>query len=173
MTDIGGTKTVYAPVTPSVDNNAKPSTPRQSGSVSPGLLEPSPNTTWAEPAPAWVKGVVKKDAETMAKREAFMAKGAMGDRDQYLTNQLNSAFNQQFPQLQQGQQEESSVGLSQINNTVEDARDSSESLNTEAKHDEQVAQAKEEALQKLHDEDLLKERLQQLATPQGTTAPAA
>jgi hypothetical protein len=168
MTDIGGTKTVYAPVTPSVDNNAKPSTPRQSGSVSPGLLEPSPNTTW-------VNGVVKHDAESEAKRAAFIAgNGKMGDRDQYLTNQLNSAFNQQFPQLQQGQQEESPVGLSRINSTVEDARDSSEkSLDTEAKHDEQVAQAKEEALQKLHDEDLLKEKLQQLATPQGTTAPAA
>jgi hypothetical protein len=170
MTDIGGTKTVYTPVTPSVDNNAKPASGTPRGAVGAGLLQPSPNT-------AWVRGVVKHDAESEAKRAAFTANVKMGDRDQYLKNQVDAAPKQQFPQMQQVQQvqqEESSAGLSRNNNTVENARASSEkSLDAEAKHDEQIAQAKEEALQKLHDEDLLKERLQQLATPQGTTAPAA
>jgi hypothetical protein len=168
MTDIGGTKPVYTPVTPSVDNNAKPTTARQSGTVSPGLLEPSPNTLW-------VRGEVKKDEASLLARKAFIAaNGQMGDRDQYPVNQQDAALNQQLPQLQQAQHEESSAGLSRINNTVEDARDSSKrSLDLEAKHDEQVAQVKKDALEKLHDEDLLKERLQQLAIPQGTTAGAA
>ena len=162
MTDIGGTKTVYAPVTPSVDNKAKPASGTSRGAVGAGLLQPSPNT-------ARVRGVVKKDAETMTKREAFIAaNGGLGDRGQYLENQKDAASSQQFPRVQQAQQEEGPVGLSTINNAVEDARDSSErSLDTEAKHDDQVAQAKEEALQKLHNEDLVREKkAQELAATQ-------
>ena len=86
MTEIGG-KPVYTPITP-VDNNAKPSSAPTQGGVGHGNLPPGPNVTW-------VKGVVKKDADTMAKRAAFTeANGAMGDRTQYITNQLADALSQ-------------------------------------------------------------------------------
>jgi hypothetical protein len=147
MTDGVGGKTVYQPI--NIENNAQPTPVRRSSAPSPGLLEPSPNTTW-------VTGVVKHDAESEAKRDAFVAaNGAMGDRNQYLVNQLDAALAQKLPQLQQGQQEESSAGLSTINNTVEDARDSSQkSLDLQAKHDEAVAEKNKETLNKLHNERL-------------------
>jgi hypothetical protein len=171
MSNIGGTgsKPVYTDNTPIVDNNAKPSSGASQGVVGAGLLQPSPNTTW-------VKGIVKKDAETLSKREAFIAaNGKMGDRDQYLANQLDVAPNQQLPQVQQqAQQEESSAGLSRINTTVEDARDSDrKALDAEADHDKQVAEKNKEEIDQLRRQDeLLRKKAEQLNIPQGT-APAA
>jgi len=148
MTEIGG-KPVYTPITP-VDNNAKPSSAPTQGGVGHGNLPPGPNVTW-------VKGVVKKDAETMAKRAAFTeANGAMGDRTQYLTNQLADARSQ--TRISQGapqvQQEEGSAGPSRSSDIIEGVQESSKkSLDAEAKHAEEVAQSKQEALQKMLEED--------------------
>jgi hypothetical protein len=161
VTDI---KPVYTPITTTVDNNTKPSSGSANGGTSPGLLRPSPNT-------AWVPGVVKKDAETMAKREAFMNGGAMGDRDGYKANQLATASSQATisQATQQAQQQEGSANLLRTSDIVEDAHESSKkSLEAEAKHDEQVAEAKEKALAQLRAEDLQKEQAQPLATPQVT-----
>ena len=173
MTTIGGSKPVYEPVTPSVDNNAKPSTGGSPEEAGHGVLKPGPNVTW-------VTGVVKKDEETMAKRAAFIAENdAMGDRDQYLANQPAAVFNQRFPQLQQGQQaqqEETTVGPSRIVDTVEDTQKTSQKvLDDEAKHDQEVAKAKNQQFQNLldRDADKLRQKAEQLDVTQGTGAPAA
>jgi hypothetical protein len=71
MTYTGGIKPGATPGTNKVENNSPPGSGTPQGGVSPGWLKPAPNTTW-------MKGVVKTDAETMKKREAFIAQGAMG-----------------------------------------------------------------------------------------------
>jgi hypothetical protein len=99
MTDIGGTKTVYAPVTPKVDNNAKPSTGTSNGPVSPGLLQPGPNNTWVEDvaeqprAPAWQKAQVSEEAKD--RRQSALANGTaitIGHLSPQIQQQTNAAI---------------------------------------------------------------------------------
>jgi hypothetical protein len=177
MTDGVGGNTVYKPI--NVDNNAKPSTSASPVGVSPGLLKPSPNTTWVETVGeekvtrmGWQKAEVSQEAKD--RREAALAAGTaitIGGP----SPQIQAVTNNVITGLASRHDEPSGVASGAgPNQSVEDAHESTKkSLDAESKHDEQVAQAKEETLEKLHNEDLLKERLQQLATPQGTTAGAA
>src|SRR5262245_33316681 len=75
MTDIGGTKTVYAPVTPLVDNNSKPSTGVAPGTVSPGLLQPGPNTTWIKVQVSEKAKAAGRSDVTIGASEARVAHG--------------------------------------------------------------------------------------------------
>jgi hypothetical protein len=179
MTHIGGTKPVYAPITTAVDNNAKPSSGSANGGTSPGLLQPGPNTQWIETVAgkpvvktAWQRAEVSQEAKD--KRAAAEAAGTaitIGTRQAQPTSAAQTM--QPTMSATTTSQEATGGGQATFSGLTEDLRESSnKSLETEAKHDEQVAQSKAETLAKMRAEDLLKEKAQELKISQGA-APAA
>lgn len=174
MTDIGGIKTVYAPVAPSVDNNAKPSTGGSPNAVGPGSLVPAPNVTWVEKVgktdatrTAWQTAHVSEEARAAGRSGIEI--GASEARTRGLSLALqNLKLNNPTTVTEQ----EPSVGGTLSGSTaVEDAQKATkQSLDNEAKHDQEVASAKNEAFLKLLDAD---KKMEQLDGTQGTAAPAA
>jgi hypothetical protein len=159
MTSGVGGKTVYQPM--KVDNNSKaaPGTD-QSGAGRGNFGPPGPNVTW-------VSGVVKTDAETMAKREAFISQGAMG-MHQAVKVTVDSAAQLSAPVVTIGEEPSASSddSTSGVGDIVEEAAKSSEAaLKAEEKHDDEVAARRTQELKDLHQD-------MQLSTT-GTTAPAA
>jgi len=149
-------KSVYQPI--KVDNNSKAAAGTdQSGAGRGAFGPPGPNVTW-------VSGVVKKDAETMAKREAFMAQGAMG-MHQAVKVTVDSAAQLAAPAVTISE-EPSASSEDSVADTVEQAAESSKAvLKAEGKHDDEVAERRMQELKDLH-QDL------QLSTT-GTTPSAA
>jgi|SoiMethySBSTD1v2_1073268.scaffolds.fasta_scaffold87626_3 hypothetical protein len=177
MTDIGGTRPVYAPVTPSVDNNAKPSAGPVPGAVGHGVLNPGPNVTWVEK-------VAGKDVTKMGWRQVQVSQKALDQGQSDITigaSEARVAHGLVFeakqllgknPTIVTEQESTLNSGTSSPA-TVEDVQKSSKkSLDDEAKHDEQVARAKNEDFQRLLDADKLRAKADQLDIP-GGTAPAA
>jgi hypothetical protein len=158
MTYTGGIKPGATPGTNKVENNSPPGSGTPQGGVSPGWLKPAPNTTW-------MNGVVKTDAETMKKREAFIAQGAMG-MHQAVKVTVDSAAQLSAPAVTIGEEPSASSSTSALGDTVEQAAKSNEAaLKAEEKHDDEVAARRTQELKDLHQD-------MQLSTT-GTTAPAA
>jgi hypothetical protein len=150
MTDVGGTKPVYTPITTTVDNNIKPTGAAQ-GRGGEGLLVASPNTVWVDPVPAtpgWQKAVVSDAAR--AKGRSGITIGASEERlAKGIEIELrNDAPNNMVPTSVQPEGS-SAGGRSSSDPVKNDQRALADSLKSEAEHNKQVDQAKQEALNKL------------------------